>query len=217
MRLFHSKHLRPERGIRRPETPTAKHERRARSSFRTWVSRCALAAPVFILAFCSDTPTSPQASLAGEDPGGLATALHDGNTIHACKKNQNGDVRLVDDADQCLPNETLVEWGVQGPAGPSGVVDAHVHVVSINSDEEGSDNTASATAFCETGEVALGGGYVASGFAVEVSDDRPLDMEGFAPDDGDTPGAWLASVRNPSGDSFTLDVWVICAPTGDEA
>ena len=56
-----------------------------------------------------------------------------------------------------------------------------------------------------------------SGAAVEVRDDRPVEMGGLALDEGDTPGGWLASVRNPSGDSFTLNVWVICAPTGDEA
>lgn len=217
MNLLHPKFLRLGRGIRRPGTPSARQERKVRSSFRAWVSRCVLAAPVFMLAYCSNTPTSPQASMAGEDHGGLASALDDGNTIHACKKNQSGTIRLVDSADQCLPSETLVEWGVQGPAGPPGVVDAHVHLASINSDEEGSDDAATATAFCETGEIALGGGYVASGFAVEVGDDRPVEMGGLALDDGDTPGGWLVSVRNPSGDSFTLSVWVICAPTGVEA
>lgn len=183
-----------------------------KSSFRGWALKCVVAVPIFVVAFCSDAPTSPQASRAGEDPGGLATALHDGNTIHACKKNQSGDVRLVDDADQCLPSETFVEWGVQGPAGPSGIVDAHLHFA----EETSTEDFFGVTAECTPGEVALGGGYQKTGpgpaiFAAEVLIDAPQEsLEGEL-------NAWLVFVnKEPTNDAeLTLRVWVICAPTGD--
>ena len=45
-------------------------------------------------------------------------------TIHACFKNNNGDLRVVDDAaGSCKNNETAIEWnqrGLQGPPGPPG-------------------------------------------------------------------------------------------------
>lgn len=216
MSLMRSKHLRPGCGIRGQRRPSAIHGRRARSSFRSWISRCVVAAPVLVVAFCSDAPTSPQASLAGEDSGGLSAALDDGNTIHACKKNQSGDVRLVDDADQCKPSETLVEWGVQGPAGPSGVVDTHVHTA------EGTGESGGVLVFalCEPGEVALGGGWDASLF-VEVADDAPVRADAgiiSLADEGETPNGWFVQVDVPDSNvEVTLQVRVICAPTGDGA
>ncbi|MGH7572116.1 MAG: hypothetical protein ACREMK_09770 [Gemmatimonadota bacterium] len=171
-----------------------------------------MAAPVLVVAFCSEAPTTPEPSLASEDSGGLSVALHDGNTIHACKKNQSGDVRLVDDPDQCLPSETLVEWGVQGPAGPSGIVDAHLHFA----EETSTEDFFGVTAECTPGEVALGGGYQKTGpgpaiFAAEVLIDAPQEsLEGEL-------NAWLVFVnKEPTNDAeLTLRVWVICAPTGD--
>lgn len=143
----------------------------------------------------------------------VPAAADDGNTIHACKKNR-GDVRLVDDADQCLPSETLVEWGVQGPSGPPGVVETHVHT-AVETNAGG----ALRFALCEPGEVALGGGYTTSLF-VEVAWDAPaVNEEGIIhfPDEGETPNAWAVQVDVPdsSDDEVTLHVRVICALTGD--
>jgi hypothetical protein len=40
--------------------------------------------------------------------------------IHACAKNNNGQLRLVAEAEACKKSEHAVQWGVQGPTGPPG-------------------------------------------------------------------------------------------------
>jgi hypothetical protein len=59
--------------------------------------------------------------------GGVATAGHDDNTVHACVNNRaGGTVRIVNGPTDCREPEVPVSWnitgptGVQGPAGPTG-------------------------------------------------------------------------------------------------
>lgn len=49
---------------------------------------------------------------------------HGGNTnlIHACVKNGNGDLRIVDVNKNCKDNETALEWNSQGAPGLGGFV-----------------------------------------------------------------------------------------------
>ena len=42
--------------------------------------------------------------------------------INACVHKQNGNVRIVDRADQCTTQESFVSWNVQGPKGDTGAV-----------------------------------------------------------------------------------------------
>lgn len=43
-------------------------------------------------------------------------------TIHACFKNNNGDLRVVDAPyDSCKKNETAIQWNQTGPQGPRGL------------------------------------------------------------------------------------------------
>lgn len=58
---------------------------------------------------------------------GVATLVlaHGGDTalIHACKKNSNGQIRIVGPNESCTNNETPLDWniqGIQGPPGPQG-------------------------------------------------------------------------------------------------
>ena len=166
------------------------------------------------------------AVLAGMSWVGVAAAL-DGDTIHACAKEQGGDLRLVESEEDCLPSETFVEWSVEGPQGPvgpqgpSGVVETHVHVAEETAGPE--VLFFGVTAMCERGEVALGGGYDLFGPALsdaQVRDDRPVstDAPGVDPtlEDGDVPHGWSVFLNKPSADpkALTLTVWVLCAPTG---
>jgi Collagen triple helix repeat (20 copies) len=62
-------------------------------------------------------------SLAGVAlAGGIAYAAvaDSGGTIRACAKQENGQLRLVPSASDCLPSETAVSWNAQGPPGPQG-------------------------------------------------------------------------------------------------
>ena len=51
---------------------------------------------------------------------GIATATHDANTVHACKSQSNGAVRIVDSPEDCRKSEDPLSWNRQGPAGPAG-------------------------------------------------------------------------------------------------
>ncbi len=44
----------------------------------------------------------------------------DSNTILACAKNSNGQLRIVDDHDDCRRSEYAISWNTEGPAGPIG-------------------------------------------------------------------------------------------------
>ena len=54
--------------------------------------------------------------------GATAALAHGGdlNLIHACVKNDNGGLRIVGANDSCKNNETALDWGIVGPAGPQG-------------------------------------------------------------------------------------------------
>ena len=43
-----------------------------------------------------------------------------GDRIDACVKKQNGQVRVLDAGQACLPSEEAVSWSVQGPKGDKG-------------------------------------------------------------------------------------------------
>jgi len=42
------------------------------------------------------------------------------DTIYACVKKNNGQIRIVSVDETCLPSETKVPWSIAGPAGPAG-------------------------------------------------------------------------------------------------
>ena len=43
-----------------------------------------------------------------------------GGVITGCYKNGHGQLRVIDEADSCLPSETELTWSQTGPAGPQG-------------------------------------------------------------------------------------------------
>lgn len=164
----------------------------------------------------TDAPTQsaagpPSVSLAGFVPGGGGLNVHDGNTIHACAKQQGGDLRLVSDAGSCLPSEMAVSWNIQGPQGPPGVVGAHIRSAS----ETSTETFFAVIAQCEQGEIATGGGFFMAGPALSFAQLRnsgPIAQLG-----GDVPTAWYAAVNKPGTDEeLTLSADVICVPVGGE-
>ena len=56
--------------------------------------------------------------LAGAAFAGI-TALTAAEVITACKSENNGQVRLVDDASQCRSQEVAVSWNTEGPGRPA--------------------------------------------------------------------------------------------------
>ena len=66
-------------------------------------------------------------AVAGLAAGGIAYATipDSGGVFHACVKDANGNVRLIDagspgEAGQCRANETAVSWSQTGPTGAQG-------------------------------------------------------------------------------------------------
>ena len=59
--------------------------------------------------------------LAAAAIGIAAAAIPDGSgVIHACFRDTNGSLRVVDDPTTCKNNETPLAWGQTGPQGPQG-------------------------------------------------------------------------------------------------
>ncbi|MDP3900781.1 MAG: hypothetical protein Q8Q38_00345 [bacterium] len=53
--------------------------------------------------------------------GGVALATHGNpNELHACYKNNNGQMRFVGNPADCLPSETAISWNQTGPQGLPG-------------------------------------------------------------------------------------------------
>lgn len=46
----------------------------------------------------------------------------DPTAFHGCKKNENGQLRLVGFSDTCRPSETAIDWSITGPQGPPGPI-----------------------------------------------------------------------------------------------
>lgn len=103
--------------------------------------------------------------------GSYALASHSNpNELHACYKNNNGQMRFVADPADCLSSETDVTWnqqGTQGPQGPQGPVGpAGTSTGSISNFEmvhttTATDNTSfkSISRACPTGKQVISGGF----------------------------------------------------------
>src|SRR5579859_7834357 len=97
--------------------------------------------------------------------GGVANAAGlipgpDG-VIHGCYRDQDGRLRVIAADHMCEPNETALPWNRKGPKGDRGDPGpaGQVHVVVRNlSSTVANGAAASATAQCQPGEIATGGG-----------------------------------------------------------
>lgn len=80
-------------------------------------------AAIATLGGCGDDGVGPTPELFAST---AALAAHETNTIHACAQDRTGDLRLVSGPDQCRPQETALQWNVQGPAGPTELADGAI-------------------------------------------------------------------------------------------
>jgi type VI secretion system Hcp family effector len=60
------------------------------------------------------------ASAASAEPARHSSPPSDHGVIRACVSDKTGDLRIVDDADDCHAREHLVTWNRTGPVGPMG-------------------------------------------------------------------------------------------------
>jgi hypothetical protein len=172
-------------------------------------------------------------TVAALTAGGIAFAtIPDGEGVfHACVKDKNGAVRLIDPSNpgtkgQCKGNETAVSWNQTGPPGPPGDTGATgapgppgisgretVTLASINN----SVSPKEAALLCPAGKRVIGGGgsitggSVASGASdlaatVALKSSRPLTIAG-----GD---AWTGRAEEISPGfegNWSLTIYAICA------
>ena len=135
----------------------------------------------------------------------LATDLP--NVIHACYKNNNGQMRTVSDINDCLNSETPISWnqlgtqGSQGPQGPAGASGWEKVSSSITPDTTGFAKTT--VAVCPSGKKVLGGGVRSLG-----GGSRKV-IGSFPTGSGN---GWIGEVaKSVSSDSLGLAVYAICA------
>jgi hypothetical protein len=57
---------------------------------------------------------------AGNATLSTTTSVIAGEILYGCYKKENGQLRLVNNTDQCLPSEISISWNQKGTAGPQG-------------------------------------------------------------------------------------------------
>jgi hypothetical protein len=115
--------------------------------------------------------------------------------IHACY-NPRGVLRIVDDVSNCRDQETELQWNIDGPQGPPGVLGFYTVASSVITAPGGTHTTACID--CSAGDQVVGGGF-------ELG--REATLDGSWPGDEDT---WCVSV-DPSGADMSLLVYARCA------
>lgn len=144
---------------------------------------------------------------------GVVLATHTNpNELHACYKNNNGQMRFVSDPANCLSSETAITWdqaGLPGPVGPAGGLSS---VVTASTDSAIADQIfAAATAVCPAGRLATGGGWALQGtIGVGLNIDSFLVIAN-APTDGT---GWQVSMRRSgplNGRNWGVRTFAICA------
>jgi hypothetical protein len=126
----------------------------------------------------------------------VATGELGGNDrLQACAKTENGQLRLVAAASDCLQSETAVSWPASVPAGSG------TSFTTVTASVPPGPGVTSATATCAAGSRVVGGGGnanpVASGNVIATY-----------PPDG---ASWtVAAALNPTS-AQSLSVYAICA------
>lgn len=87
--------------------------------------------------------------LATATTASLATSHLGGDTLYACAKLDNGQLRLVGEGEECLPSETAVSWSAAGGGTTFATTTQTVAAVP---------GLTSATATCPVGGRVVGGG-----------------------------------------------------------
>lgn len=142
------------------------------------------------------------------------------NNAITSAKVKDGSLLMRDFAPGQLRVSVKTAKGPAGPAGPPGPAGATNVTIRSVSGPAGSDGRFTATAVCNSGERAVGGGAMLIG-AANTNDHLLWSRPGVAtgggfgagsnvPNAGDTPTAWTAEMYSAVS-GRTLSVYVICA------
>jgi hypothetical protein len=142
-----------------------------------------------------------------------------GGVVSGCYEKRTGILRVIDAeaGKRCLSFENSISWnregspgpvgpqGAQGPAGPAGPAGARGPAGPASTViRVGPSEVAVSLAHCLIGEVATGGGGVATGAGGALSHSFPLNGEA-----GTTPTGWIVRAANPDG---FVQAYAVCAP-----
>jgi hypothetical protein len=95
--------------------------------------------------------------------------------------------------------------GTVGPQGPRGAAGTSNVVVRLGPEENGSE------AFCKPGEVAVGGGGIATTGPTLLYASLPIDATGELSGEGSTAMGWFAGAAASAGGESASQAYVLCA------
>ncbi len=134
----------------------------------------------------------------------------DNELIHACVKDNNGDIRIVSANQDCKNNESNLDWRIQGEPGPAGAPGSSgFEIVWDTFSVSPSENTI--TLACPDNKFAISGGAQLPGDSwLAVS--RPVGPEIVGGSGSATMAtAWEIGVSNVADGTFDLTAYVVCA------
>ena len=138
----------------------------------------------------------------------VAEASEVSDVILGCVNNGSGTIKIVASSEACTTNETVVAWGIEGPAGPSGPSGpagaagaTNVQVFSVQT------SGASGRVFCPAGMKVTGGGATSTVPSVPLIQNHPIDHTGVNAT-GTHIAGWQGATVNWSA---PVQVFVICA------
>jgi hypothetical protein len=149
--------------------------------------------------------------------GGVAVAQTTGDErIYACVNNGDGTIRQVAGPDStCSKGWHSLSWSAENP--PATVIpttttyikraDRTLNAQAIN---------ASVDAFCDSGDIATGGGFQSFSTVLEVRESQPAleSGQGSDPQDGDNPVGWHVNVhKTDTVETPTFTAFAICQHT----
>ncbi len=134
-----------------------------------------------------------------------ATSYADDEIINGCYKKNDGQLRVVDNLDDCRPSELPISWNKEGPAEALG------YEVVLESTAQNSDDSKFLNVECPPEKVAIGGGVRVfgdyAGIAIvangpEGTTSAPESWSGLAQDLTSTSTGW----------GLRVDVFCVNAP-----
>lgn len=133
-------------------------------------------------------------------------------TIHGCRDNRTGTLRVIDaEAGQtCTSRETALTWnqtgpvGPAGPPGPAGV--SGYEIVSAIADVP-ARGAGQAQPTCPAGKVVLGGGFELSSAPYVFN----LTVQSSKPQFNGAVYSWLVGVHNENDVPRGIEAYAICA------
>lgn len=148
---------------------------------------------------------------------GATMVLAQGDEIHACV-NPFGHVRIVQEAESCLPKEIALSWNTQGPqgekgekgdtgtSGPPGISGYEVVQQSRSVGPGGLNTIHGQAAVCQEGKTVIGGGYHVYPFGsdIVVYNNSPFQ-------DSVYENYWWVNLSNLSSWDIEFTTFAICA------